>query len=61
MTVFVFWLHSFFQCAFAAVKDLDGAIGGVVETAGGEGSGKGVTTSSFFSGFCSKGWATLFS
>ena len=72
-----FWSLAFFSALFfatlasitdfavgaGAVKDLNGAIGGVAETVGGGGggSGGGVTTSLFISGFCSKGWATLFS
>ena len=50
-----------FAVGAAAVKDLDGAIGGVAETAEGGGGGNGVTTSLFFSGFWSKGWATILS
>ena len=44
-----------FAVGAAAVKDLDGAIGGVAESAGGGGGSNGVTTSLLFSGFCSKG------
>ena len=50
-----------FAVGAAAVKDLDGAIEGVAEIAGDEGGGNGVATLWFFSGFCSKGWATFFS
>ena len=52
-----------FAVGAGAVKDLNGAIGRVAETVGGGGgsSGGGVTTLLFISGFCSKGWATLFS
>ena len=44
-----------FAVGAAAVKDLDGAIGKAAERAGGGGGGDSVTTSLFFSGFCSKG------
>ena len=44
-----------FAVSAAAVTDLEGSIGGVAEKAGGGGGGDGVTTSLFFSGFCSKG------